>query len=551
MTGTAGTPGNGRARLRRVLGNAARVTMLAVLAVTASIAAPGDVRVAHAHASLTSSEPAAGANLATGPAVVLLRFNEDVDVLENTRLTGPNGDVAYTTRTRGGLVEILPDDELADGRWDVVWQVVSADGHLVGGVLDFTIGSTDVTVAGGGTARETPQFPGALDRILELLGWVALIVAIGAHVAERRRAGAWAAGASVLVPALRIVDGIDRWGRQAWTIGEIRAAACALLAGGLVLAATTRVRRTAIVGLGVLAWSAQAFLSGHPNAIEPRPAYAALSALHLAGALAWSGAVVGVLLNTGRARQASRLATIGIGVLLPGAALLVAAFLPAAFESGAGRWERILAAKAFLVVLALVIGWRNHRTCRCTSCRRNGCDCPLDETAKTQIRRRARVETGLIALVAVLAATLTTSVPARVADREPANGGPGTSPTTVEPRKSATSGDVAARSTLAFENGESGELLLEIAADGATTIHLTLRDPDGEPFTAEQVEYELENPELAVAGMTGELTASGGMHMGTTVLPGGGTWRIRVNATYDTFTTITATAEIQTPNTTP
>lgn len=545
---------------------------------------------AHAHASLIASEPRAGANLPDAPETLFLTFNEDITLLETTRLIGPGGETPYRFDVNGGLVELRPETELEDGRWDLVWQIVSADGHLVGGVIPFTIGDDasayNTSLAEGLSASAAPDTPGAQDRILELLGWLAAIGALGAILAGRGPLG-WGLAAGAIAFPLRRIVGVgqygttffDRWGEIAWAVGETRAAAAAAAAGALffvaaLLTGRSRSGAAALGVLGVLTWSTQALLSGHPNVIDPRPLYAALSALHLAGALTWSAAVAAVLMNPEKARHASRIATIGITLLIPGALLLVTAFVPAALASGAGRWEGILAVKAAIVIAALAIGLRNHRACRCDTCRRNGCACPLTDETRRGLRRRTIVETGLIAIVAVLSALLTTSIPARLDAPDTGATSLVTVPDTDETGSaSGTDGGMAdeneahgnetgsnegntrettpVNAELLFENGETGELLLEINEDGNTTIHLVLRDPDGNPFTAEQVEYELENPGLGIVGISGQLPVSGAMHMGETVLPGDGTWRISVNATYETFTTIGATTEFETPGTTP
>ncbi len=584
MTETPRTPSQQQTAGRRARRHVRRRIAATALLLLALTALPWGGTIAHAHASLVESSPADGAIVTSGPETLQLTFNEDVTLLETTRLRGPGGETPYTADVDGGLVTLRPGQTLTDGRWDLVWQIVSADGHLIGGVLTFTVGTNaaadellDETPDATAYTTDDPaatRTPGALDRVLELLGWIALIGALGSLLVARHAPAAWLGAGAVLLPALRIVDSVDRWRTSAWIVGETRAALAAALAGALLLTTAilhgrTRKVRTGLATLGVLTWSAQAFLSGHPNVLEPEPLYAALSALHLAGALTWSAAVLAVLLAPARARTASRVATGGIALLLPGASLLVAAFLPGAVEHGAGRWEGILAAKAAIVLGALGLGWRNHRTCRCPRCRRHGCSCPIEPDTRRRLRRHAGIEVVLIALVAVLSASLTASVPARVLyagsadteavtttgapDTDDENDTAGTSvpagaSTTEETTADDTGEPRTANVTLLFENGETGELLLETRPDGTATIHLVLRQADGTPFTAEQVEYELENQELGITGLGGNLPVSGGMHMGETDLPGGGTWRISVRATYDTFTTITATAEIHTPD---
>jgi copper transport protein len=302
MTERPGTRSNEQTSARRVR----RLSGAIVLLLLALTTLPWGGAVAHAHASLVASDPADGALLVTAPETLQLTFNEDVTLLETTRLGGPGGETPYTAEVDGGLVTLRPGRALEDGRWDLVWQIVSADGHLVGGVLTFTVGtSTEVnevledapdatTYTDGAVVNPVGTgAPGVLDRILELLGWLALIAALGAILAAKHTPAAWLSAGAVLLPTLRVVDSTDRWGTSAWIIGETRAALAAAIAGGLLFAAALSRGRTRTMAtvLAVLAWAAQALLSGHPNVIEPKPLYSALSALHLAGALTWSAAV--------------------------------------------------------------------------------------------------------------------------------------------------------------------------------------------------------------------------------------------------------------------
>lgn len=531
-----------RASLRAVVG---------VALVLLSLLAGG--RTAHAHASLVESTPTDGARLDAAPSVLRLVFNEDVEILETTRLSRAGETVPYQASVDGGLVEIRPESALDEGRWSLAWQIVSADGHLVGGVIAFVVGDASTGAVETATAGDAEAGAdanaadgamvtgnGALDRVLELLGWIALIVALGAHLAGRDAIGRTAAVAAAVFPLLRIVDAYDLFATAALRIGETRAALAATTAAVLLLAAwsvhTPHLRNALLAG-GTIVWSAQALLSGHPNLLDPRWFHAGVAAVHLGGALTWSAAVTAILLDERVAVRASRIATASVAALVPATGVLAATFL---VGNPRGEWETILLVKILLVTGALALGLRNHRAVRSDG---------------ANLRRAATLEIALIAGVAVLTATLTTHVPSRIAE---ATERP--TPVTAGADDAADTGNAAgadapggeaepvggANALLAFENGETGNLLLETAPGGRSVIHLVLRDPSGAPFTAEQAGYELENREAGIGGISGDLPVSGGMHMGEVTLPAAGTWRITVHATYDTFTTITATAEIAT-----
>ncbi|MCD7101906.1 copper resistance CopC family protein [Pseudoclavibacter sp. 13-3] len=114
---------------------------------------------AHAHDVLASSDPAAGATLATAPTQVSLTFNNEVltGVANQIQVHGPDG----SSVAGDGLASVdrrvvtVPVTATADGAYSVAWHVVSSDGHPVEGTFSFTVGA-----AGASTAPEATTAPG-------------------------------------------------------------------------------------------------------------------------------------------------------------------------------------------------------------------------------------------------------------------------------------------------------------------------------------------------------------------------------------------------------
>lgn len=186
-------------RVRFPLATPARV-IGAVLA--AALVALTPARPAWAHAQLIGSDPADGAVLAAPPARVTLEFNESLNPTYTTivvtdagaepvpssepEVSGPRGSVTFT-------------QPLADGTYTVAYRVVSGDGHPVQGAFTFTVGepapssaTPPATTAPSGPARaegesSTGQAAGTV--VLAALGALALLVAGGAWLWARRRAG--------------------------------------------------------------------------------------------------------------------------------------------------------------------------------------------------------------------------------------------------------------------------------------------------------------------------------------------------------------------------
>jgi len=115
--------------------------------------------VAHAHASLVSSEPAAKAHLSVSPARVRLLFSEEIEpTLAQLSLVADDGTVtrlavAGDPHDVRAIVAVV--ESLAPGSYRLVWRVVSADGHPVEGSVIFWVGNS--------AAQAPPVSPAALN----------------------------------------------------------------------------------------------------------------------------------------------------------------------------------------------------------------------------------------------------------------------------------------------------------------------------------------------------------------------------------------------------
>lgn len=110
----------------------------------AAIAVTLGVTVAAAHSSLVRSSPAAGSVLKQAPKEIRLSFNEGIEPRFSSiaLTTGDGGKVqtgnaAGDPRKRSDLV--LPLAGLPPGKYQVQWQVTSADSHRINGSFGFEI----------------------------------------------------------------------------------------------------------------------------------------------------------------------------------------------------------------------------------------------------------------------------------------------------------------------------------------------------------------------------------------------------------------------------
>ncbi|MGO2110651.1 MAG: copper resistance CopC family protein, partial [Pseudoclavibacter sp.] len=110
---------------------------------------------ASAHSQLIDSSPQADETFDTPPTEVTLTFNEElidygggIEVVDADGTDWTNGDLAVSGQT----ATIAVASDMPAGDFEVRWQVTSADGHPVSGVIAFTVttggeGATDVDPA--------------------------------------------------------------------------------------------------------------------------------------------------------------------------------------------------------------------------------------------------------------------------------------------------------------------------------------------------------------------------------------------------------------------
>jgi methionine-rich copper-binding protein CopC len=164
----------------RLGGRAALAVALAALCLGCS--APG----ASAHASLISSDPAAGSSLGATPTEITLSLSErPVAALSSIVVTGARGstyEIGRPEPTSGDPLTIAaPIRPLPRGVYTVKWRVDSAvDGHATTGAYQFGV---QVSPAGAGATSARPRsvpVTSTLElvaRWILLLGLVALIAA--------------------------------------------------------------------------------------------------------------------------------------------------------------------------------------------------------------------------------------------------------------------------------------------------------------------------------------------------------------------------------------
>ncbi|MPZ66007.1 MAG: copper resistance protein CopC [Pseudonocardiaceae bacterium] len=272
---------------------------------------------AQAHPTLLFTTPAADTAVAESPTSITLLFNEPVTLGENALtisdavgVTQPVGPVA-TSRDGSAVIATLRGD-LAPQTYMVRWRVTGADGDVVEDEFRFAVG---VALAGSGAASAGPGiswFPAVLRWVL----FAGLAVTLGGLIAQRVTATARLENPSLVavrswapfgvLAGLAAVGGlaVQLVGGSGWSVlwadrpGQLLAVEAAGFAGALVLIA---VHRAGWAALPLLAVAAAEGVRSHAGVTEPGWG-ALLTAVHLAAAAVWAGA----LLHTVRAAAAWR-----------------------------------------------------------------------------------------------------------------------------------------------------------------------------------------------------------------------------------------------------
>ncbi|ERK10834.1 Copper resistance protein C precursor [Serratia fonticola AU-AP2C] len=98
-----------------------------------------------AHAHLKVQTPAADATVSAAPKVLTLNFSEGIEPnFSGVKVTGPDNAVVKTGKldldpSNNTQVNVPIESELAAGKYQVSWHVVSVDGHKTKGQYSFTV----------------------------------------------------------------------------------------------------------------------------------------------------------------------------------------------------------------------------------------------------------------------------------------------------------------------------------------------------------------------------------------------------------------------------
>ncbi len=491
---------------------------------------------AGAHAAVESTDPANGTILDSAPEEIGITFTEPPDlsltvvgIVDRTGAPVPTGPVE---RVPGNelAIRVVPDP-LPDGVYTVTWRTVSStDGHVTSGAFSFGVGVSegDVTaIPAGDTEQTEPPTPMAVAGKWCL--YVGLVVLFGAGVAGLFALGpgvttrAWLLGVAWALAAVGVVlmtvaersdVGVplgtllssDAGGKLVWLAVTVAVAGVAALAAALKPGRVTLALLALGAAAAMLARAAGGHAAGSTTAVLTQW-------VHFVGVGTWIGGlawlVVGLAkgLEPATVRRSSRLALIGLVIVVVSGALRASNELGGlgwwlhAFDTSYGTTLVVkLAVVATIVTLGAVNRFRNVAR--------------FERLGPRPLLRTAGGEVALAAVAFGITGLLT-----------------GLPPQPTEPKGPQAAHLVVTGSD--FATTTRARLTITPGTVGPNTFLVVLTDYDtGEPVDARRVVLTFDLPEQPEVGseLALERVEDGGWQAASTALALDGTWTVTVRA---------------------
>jgi putative copper export protein/methionine-rich copper-binding protein CopC len=344
-----------------------------------------------ADATVVSSTPRPGANLASTPSLVTLQFSERLNrTFSNADVVTPDGGHFRSEPARDEEI-VIPLAGNQRGVYRVEWVAISAvDGHVLHGAFTFGVGATPGQIGALERAGPTPgEIAAALLRWLEYLG---LIATVGIMVVRRLAALppriTWARPSVHVALAAAFVGGLGVVGVEALGVtGSVPGAIAYLVTDPPGLVRTGRVvaeglalffclRGVPFVAPAAIFAAAALAFAGHAAGVRPAPGAVFTDALHVLSAGAWAGGIIAIALlrppdgwngDEGRALLArfGRVALIAFAITALTGVLRATEELTGIADLWATPYGLILAAKSAGVIAMLILSalvWRRRTT---------------------------------------------------------------------------------------------------------------------------------------------------------------------------------------------
>ena len=502
------------------------------------ISSLGFLSNASAHAELQLSNPVAGSELSEGPSKITLTWSEEITTDKSQiRIIDSLGEVQDSEmsleNSNGRTIATLTvDEKLPNGSWSVTWKVVSADGHLIGGLVPFSVGIVDEAVVTDYSVDDSSIITSSnsrLDRGVEAATWILLLISAGLLLGGSYFLSILTSFVSLVLVGSRLLAFEQEMGSFYIQIGEARSS---LMVGVsaviIILGSLIKKKIMFFVFTGLIVFSLQGVFSGHHLDLRKDGLVLLVSLAHflhiLAGAI-WFTAVLALatnrtLVNVLRTRW---LATKALFLLVVAGPILALSLIIPVWSSSGVRWLVILGLKTFLVFLAAMVGFIHHRK----SSKSND-EISADLIDPRTWRNSLGLQIGLFISILLVSAALTSSNPPVIDERL-------STPYSDEIDSGVIIEGNTAVSSIIFSGGYSAELTYPADLNSSKwVLNFTSEIGESQP---ESIKLEAMNPEAGLSGVIIELFKTvENNYIGDAKLPIAGSWQIHADFFVDQFT---------------
>lgn len=496
--------------------------------------------LAWGHASIISTSPTSGAVLQRAPEMVVLTFNEPVAVTV-IRLFDSQGHQLPTESIQGRHEKLHIPVPSADkqGTYLLSWRIVSADGHPVGGTLDFSIGApsntTGAPLSTASTARDIFIW------LFRWLGYLSLFAAVGAAFFRAQNPATnvswawWAIGLGGLTLPVNLgLQGLDLLAAPESAIANLETWQEAVGSGyfwtlifmasaWLAAAAVLKSQRRRTIGLAALISALLTGIavasSGHASTAPPQWLARPMIALHVIMAIAWAGSLPALfrLLRPGRALTPdsnlaalgsfSRRITLVVTLVVVSGSILVLLQLDHVNDLWRTNYGIVLLGKLFLVTVLLLVAAGNRW--RLTGPALSGCPA-------TQMHLKYAIGAEIIVVVIILALVSVWRL-------------------TPPPRSLDAAQQQPDMHVLDLSNKQVHARLEKQSGSHIWKIFLTT--PQGQVFTAESVTLTRSNPDVGIEPIRRKAHggSDGYWQVKLPAQPSTGHWHTRLDILIDDF----------------
>lgn len=344
---------------------------------------------AHAHATLTGTEPVGGVVMSAPPERVTLQFNEPVSLLAAI-LVVPGGETLALDdfSQAASAVSIALPAGLGQGSHALSWRAVSEDGHPISGTTFFVIGAASATPPMEATQQDSLVV--GLLWSTRLVLYVAIFFGVGGAAfrilaelpAPAKSIARWTSIAGLIVtPIILGLQGVDLLGGglaeltslSAWSLGlnspygaTLGLAFVALLGGLTALSVSSRLTGRLAATIAIVLTGLAISASGHASVADPKWLTRAALFIHVTTIAWWVGALTPLILLLRQDHRIAAPALIRFSPAIPfaivpliisGATLAIVQLGPPG-PAWLAPYGQVLAAKlGLLVVLFAIASW--------------------------------------------------------------------------------------------------------------------------------------------------------------------------------------------------